>query len=282
MSARDEKLEAIRREIDDLDDELVSLINRRARLAQKIAQVKDGEGAQHYYRPDREAKVLRALVEKNDGPLPGENVSRIFQEIMSACRALQRPLTVALPGPQGTFTEAAAFKHFGHAIESLPLDSIEAVFRAVEAGDSAYGVVPVEESSEGVVHHTLDMFIDSSLSICGEVELGVRGNTTRFLVIGDQLVGPTGADKTSVLVTVKDRPGALYDLLSSFKRRNINVTRIESRPSRSRRWKDVFYVDLEGHAEEPDVSKSIEDIKAYAALVKILGSYPQTVSRTSE
>jgi chorismate mutase/prephenate dehydratase len=292
MNEVDKKLEAIRREIDGLDNELLALISRRAGLAKKVAEVKDGGGSAHYYRPEREAEVLRALVAGNDGPLPGAHVSRIFQEIMSACRALQKSLVVAYLGPEGTFTESAAFKHFGHAIDSLPVDSIGTVFRQVESGAGDYGVVPIENSTEGVVGHTLDMFVSSGLSICGEVELRIHhclmssaddlasvakiyshqqsfaqcrrwldanlpgveretvssngeaarrsgtepgsaaiagesaaddhqlrvlagniedepSNTTRFVVIGRQAVGATGRDKTSVLFSSRDRPGAL-------------------------------------------------------------------------
>jgi chorismate mutase/prephenate dehydratase len=359
MSGADKKLESIRKEIDQLDGELMALINRRAGLAQKVAEVKDDEGATHYYRPEREARVLRTLLAANQGPLPGEHVSRIFQEIMSACRALQKPLGVAYLGPEGTFTEAAAFKHFGHAIEAEPLDSIESVFREVESKAGSYGVVPIENSTEGVVSHTLDMFVDSTLCICGEVELRIHhclmskvgdinriatvyshqqslaqcrrwldtnlpratregvssnadaarraagepgaaavagrvaaensglsvlaeniedkpDNTTRFLVIGHQSVAATGADKTSVLFSAKDRPGALYDLLESFKKRDINMTRIESRPSSSGTWRYVFYVDFEGHAEEANIAEAIDDLRRHASFMKVLGSYPRT------
>ena len=179
MSDSNKKLEAIRHEIDELDVELLALVNRRAGLAKKVAEVKDDEGSAHYYRPEREAEVLRSLVEGNGGPLPGEHIARIFQEIVSACRALQKPLAVAYLGPEGTFAERAALKHFGHAIDSRPVDSIGAVFRQVESGGGDYGVVPIENSTEGVVGNTLEMFVSSGLSICGEVELGIRLPTSR-------------------------------------------------------------------------------------------------------
>jgi len=364
MNEADKKLEAIRREIDGFDKKLLALINRRAELAKKVAQIKDGqgecdEGSSHYYRPEREAEVLRSLIDGNDGPLPGHHISRIFQEIMSACRALQKPLAVAYLGPEGTFTESAAFKHFGHAIESLPADDIGGVFRQVESGGGDYGVVPIENSTEGVVGHTLDMFVSSGLCICGEVELRIHhclmaaagglediekiyshqqsfaqcrrwldanlpkvprqtvasngeaarraaaqartaaiagesaagdnqlrvlasniedepGNTTRFVVIGRQAVGATGRDKTSVLFSTKDRPGALYELLQSFKKRAINMTRIESRPSRRGHWSYVFYVDFEGHAEDTNVSAALDELEELAPFYKFLGSYPRS------
>lgn len=359
MARGDDKLTAIRREIDALDSDLLSLINRRAKLAKKVAEIKDGEGSDHYYRPEREAQVLRALLEANDGPLPDRHVSRIFQEIMSACRALQKPLAVAYLGPRGTFTEAAVFKHFGHAIDCIPLDGIGAVFRRVESGGGDYGVVPIENSTEGVVGHTLDMFVASGLSICGEVELEVHhclmtagactediekiyshqqsfaqcrqwldanlarvarepvssngeaarraaeeqgaaaiaaetaaadyglqvlarniedqpGNTTRFVVIGDRAIGPSGEDKTSVLFSTRDRPGALYELLESFKSRDINMTRIESRPSHRGKWSYVFYVDIEGHASDANIAAALAEVEERAPFYKFLGSYPQT------
>jgi len=358
MNDANTKLEAIRREIDDLDNELLALISRRAELAKKVAEAKDDEGSAHYYRPEREAEVLRALVVGNDGPLPGGHVARIFQEIMSACRALQKPLAVAYLGPEGTFTERAALKHFGHAIDAQPVDSIGAVFRQVESGGGEYGVVPIENSTEGVVGHTLDMFVSSGLSICGEVELRIHhclmanrggledigkiyshqqsfsqcrrwldanlpgparetvssnaeaarraaaepgsaaiagetaaddyrlrvlasniedepGNTTRFVVIGRQAAGATGRDKTSVLFSSKDRPGALYALLQSFKKRDINMTRIESRPSRRGNWNYVFYVDFDGHVADANVGAALAELEELAPFFKFLGSYPK-------
>ena len=361
MNEADGPLKGIRAEIDDVDRELVELISRRARLAQKIAVVKEDQGRTDHYRPEREAEVLRALKGRNQGPLPDEHLTDIFREIISACRALELSLGVAFLGPEGTFTEAAAFKHFGHAIRPVPVGSIDGVFREVESGSCDFGVVPVENSTEGVVSHTLDMFVTSTLSICGEVELrihhclmsvatpidkvrkvyshqqslaqcrrwlesnlpnvpseavssnaeaarraasepgsaaiagevaaGIHGltllaknveddpnNTTRFLVIGNQSVAPTGADKTSVLFTAKNRPGALYDLLEAFKRRDISMTRIESRPSRSGLWQYVIFVDFEGHAAEPNVARALEHIEEHASLFKVLGSYPRTAS----
>lgn len=358
MNETDKKLAAIRRQIDDLDKELVALINRRAGLAETVARIKDGGGSAYYYRPEREAEVLRALTEGNDGPLPGAHLARIFQEIMSACRALQKSLAVVYLGPEGTFTESAALKHFGHAIDALPVDGISAVFRQVESGAGDYGVVPIENSTEGVVGHTLDMFVSSELTICGEVELRIHhclmasagqigaigkiyshqqsfaqcrrwleshvpnavhetlssngeaarraaaepgtgaiagaiaaednqlqvlarniedepGNTTRFVVIGRQAVGATGRDKTSVLFSTKDRPGALYDLLQLFKKRGINMTRIESRPSRRGNWSYIFYVDFEGHVADANVEAALTELARLAPFYKFLGSYPQ-------
>ncbi len=360
MKDAEKKLKALRDEIDAIDDKLLALISQRAGIAQQIAGVKDGGGGE-VYRPDREAEVLRRLASANPGPLSDERVIRLFQEIVSACRALEKPMTIGFLGPEGTFTEAAAFKHFGHAVSVSPLESIDAVFREVESGAAQFGVVPVENSTEGVVNHTLDMFIRSNLSICGEVQLRIHhflmasqedmskirrvcshpqslaqcrkwldtnlmsaereavssnaeaariaakdpaaaaiagevaaelyglkllarnvedepDNTTRFLVIGTQSVGRTGNDKTSVMFSAKNRPGALFELLESFKKRSVNMTRIESRPSRSGIWEYVFFVDCEGHASDDNVSAALADIDAHASFFKVLGSYPRSAT----
>ena len=365
MSEAEKKLNALRREIDALDSELLALINRRAGLAKKVAAVKGGDAGAQYYRPEREVEVLRTLLEGNDGPLSGKHISRIFREIMSACLALQKPLAVAYLGPAGTFTESAAFKHFGHAIDSQPMDGIGAVFRRVQSGGSEFGVVPIENSTEGVIGHTLDSFVSSGLFICAEVELRIhhclmasggglediekiyshqqsfaqcRGwldsnlpkvaretvssngeaarrasaeagsaaiageiaaadyglpvlaaniedeaeNTTRFVVIGRREIGRTGSDKTSLLFSTRDRSGALYELLHAFKARGINMTRIESRPSRRAKWSYLFYVDIEGHVQDANVMAALAELEQQAPFYKFLGSYPQSSTRTAE
>jgi chorismate mutase/prephenate dehydratase len=360
MKESEKKLNSLREQIDQLDGQLLELMNQRARLAQRIAEVKGDDGAE-VYRPDREAEVLRRLTEGNPGPLSNRDVARLFQEIVSACRALQTPMTVAFLGPEGTFTEAAAFKHFGHSISVSPMDSIDAVFREVESGAANFGVVPVENSTEGVINHTLDMFMQSKLSICGEVQLrihhsvmaveeGLDGigrvyshqqslaqcrkwldanlahaereavssnaeaarlaaknpgtaaiaaqvaaelydlkliarnvedepdNTTRFLVVGKLSVPRTGSDKTSVMFSAKNRPGALFELLESFKIRDVNMTRIESRPSRSGLWDYAFFVDIDGHETDDVIKEALADIDAHAAFFKVLGSYPRSAT----
>lgn len=175
-----EKLQAIRERIDKLDEELQHLINERAKCAQEVAQVKqerakqkDGADAE-YYRPEREAGILRKIQERNQGPLSNEEIARLFREIMSACLALEQILNIAYLGPEGTFTQAAALKHFGHSINAVSMSAIDEVFREVESGSANYGVVPIENSTEGVINHTLDMFLQSSLHICGEVELRIH------------------------------------------------------------------------------------------------------------
>jgi chorismate mutase/prephenate dehydratase len=359
MSA-DKKLEELRGRIDALDEQIQALINARAECAREVAEVKVGEGeAANFYRPEREAVILRRVSERNAGPMPDEDMVRLFREIMSACLALEKPLSVAYLGPEGTFTQAAAVKQFGHAVKTLALDSLDDVFREVEAGAADYGVVPVENSMEGAISHTLDLFQQSPLSICGEVELRIhhhllvkhsdvkiirvlahqqalaqcRGwleanlpgaehvavgsnaeaarlvseddsaaaiasdtaaelyglviaaqniedrpdNTTRFLVIGSQVVLPSGNDKTSLLVSVNNKPGALYEMLQPLARHKISMTRIESRPSRQAMWEYVFYIDVDGHRDDAGVAAAIAALEEKTFAVKVLGSFPKAV-----
>lgn len=357
-------LQAIRARIDHLDEQIQMLINERAACAQEVAKVKLGGEAADYYRPEREAQVLRNVLARNTGPLSGEEMARLFREIMSACLALEQPMKIAFLGPEGTFTQAAALKHFGHSVRTVSHGAIDEVFRDVEAGASHYGVVPVENSTEGVVNHTLDMFISSPLRVCGEVELRIhhnllgkmdginsvgngvsrlyvhqqalaqcRGwieehlagvehvtvssnaeaarraaqeagavaiagttaaeiygltilaaniedepdNTTRFLVIGTKSPSPSGNDKTSLLLSARNRPGALHRLLEPLFRHGISMTRIESRPSRRGMWDYVFFIDIEGHSQEPGVAKALQELGDEAAMMKVLGSYPGAV-----
>ncbi len=356
----DKKLEELRGRIDALDEQIQSLINARAACAAEVAKVKAGQGEDtHFYRPEREAAILRRVGDRNEGPLPAEEMVRLFREIMSACLALEKPLTIAYLGPEGTFTQAAALKQFGHSVNTLALDSLDDVFREVAAGAANYGVVPVENSTEGVISHTLDLFQDSQLSICGEVELRIhhhllvsddsvrvrrvlahqqalaqcRGwldanlpgvehvavgsnaeaarlvrnsddaaaiasdmaaeiygleirehniedrpdNTTRFLVIGPQAALPSGNDKTSLLVSVNNKPGALAALLQPIARHGISMTRIESRPSRQAMWEYVFYIDVDGHRDNDDVAAALAALEQQAFAVRVLGSYPKAV-----
>ncbi len=357
----DEKLQAVRARIDEIDRQLQDLITERARCAREVARLKDVTGDDsEYYRPEREAQILRTVVSRNQGPLSDDDLARLFREIMSACLALQRPMKVAYLGPEGTFTQAAVFKHFGHAVTTVPLGAIDEVFREVESCAAHYGVVPIENSTEGAVSHTLDMFMVSTLKICSEVELrihhnllsratdmgGIRriyahqmalaqcrewldgklpnveriavvsnaeaarlaaaepdsaaiageaaaeiyglrvlvaniedrpDNTTRFLVIGRQLPAPSGRDKTSLLVSAANRPGALFRLLQPLAQHGISLTRIESRPSRQGMWEYVFFMDIEGHAEDEKVSRALAALEREAAMVKILGAYPCAV-----
>lgn len=364
------KLAVLRDKIDHIDVQIQRLLNERAACAQEVAEVKQ-EAAQgkpvQYYRPEREAQVLRAVMERNEGPLPDEFVGKLFREIMSSCLALEKPMAVAFLGPEGTFTHAAALKHFGNFVRAQPLAAIDEVFREVESGQANYGVVPIENSTEGMVNHTLDSFVESPLYICGEVQLRIHhhllvqdgveqsavkrvcahqqalaqcrkwldshmpqvervavasnaeaarmaaeqpdmaaiagdmaaeryslnklsqniedrpDNTTRFLVIGSQVLPPSSVgssaevsrqDKTSLLVSVKNKPGALYHVLEPFHRRGISLTRLETRPSNSGTWAYVFYIDFEGHIEDEKVQAVIGEISPDAVEIKHLGSYP--------
>ncbi len=359
----DSALGAVRERIDAVDERIQRLLNERAQLARQVGATKSrATEATAFYRPEREAQVLRAVRARNRGPLRDEEVVRLFREIMSACLAQQEPLKVAYLGPEATFSQTAVLTHFGHSVRALPLASIDEVFREVESGSADFGVVPIENSTEGTVNHTLDRFLASSLKICGEVELRIhhhlmgsmnavgrilrvcahpqslaqcriwlqehlpqielipvssnaegarrardeRGtaaiagetaaevyglkvlaaqiedradNTTRFLVLGRALLAPSGQDRTTLLVSVghTDASGALYRLLEPLARHRVSMTRIESRPSHRRKWDYVFFIDVDGHAEEPHVARALASLKRRASLFRLLGSYPRAV-----
>jgi len=356
-------LDALRQQIDGVDERIQTLIAERAGLAQQVALVKGGVGsAVDFYRPEREVAVLRAVVARNKGPLTDEEMVRLFREIMSACLAQEEPMKVGYLGPEGTFSQSAVHKHFGHSVQALPLGVIDEVFHEVESGAADFGVVPIENSTEGTVNHTLDMFLTSPLRICGEVEMRIRhhllgrlsgldevlrvsahpqalaqcrgwlkeylphaevhpassnaegarrardeagtaaiagdaaaevyglnklvtdiedrpDNTTRFLVIGRRMLQASGKDKTSLLLSTKDTgdAGALQKLLAPLAEHEINMSRIESRPSRRRKWHYVFFIDIDGHAEEAGVAPALAELKKRAQLFRVLGSYPKAV-----
>ena len=356
-------LHNIRERIDEIDARIHGLLNERARFAQQvgISKTKDGK-AVDFYRPEREAQVLRTALKRNRGPLRDEEIARLFREIMSACLAQQEPLKVAFLGPEGTFTQAAVFKQFGSSVRALPLPAIDEVFREVEAAVADFGVVPIENSTEGTVNHTLDLFLGSPLKICGEVEMRIhhqlmgrmsgipdikrlcahpqalaqcrgwldehladvervpvasnaegarrardeRGtaaiaaraaaeiyglavlandiedrpdNTTRFLVVGRKLFSASGSDKTTLLVSgsVTVESGALFRLLEPLAKFKVNMTRIESRPSRKRKWDYVFFIDIEGHISDKAVTRALAALERRASLFKVLGSYPRAI-----
>lgn len=353
----------VRDRIDEIDGEIHRLLNERARCAQSVADIKTQGGTQEavFYRPEREAQVLRKVMSRNEGPLPDQEVARLFREVMSVCLALEQPLYVVFLGPEANFTQQAALKHFGQSARCKALDSLEAVFRDVEAGHADFGVVPIENAEAGVVNHALDLFSRFTLTICGEVELsthqhllmsnpadldqldviyahpfafsqcrhwlearcpaikcvevesnaeaarkaaesntaaaiggdvsadlfGLRlaqsniedqpDNRTRYLVIGRQSVGASGQDKTSILLMAHDRPGALYELLESFRKRNISLTRVESRAAPQSAWDMLFYLDFEGHADSPEVAELLRELESGSVELKRLGSYPKAV-----
>ena len=369
-NARD--LEQVRVDIDRIDRDIQALINRRAACAREVADIKlaeilaaraQGEPGQevNYYRPEREAQVLQSIMQRNKGPLPAQEVAHIFREIVSACLALERPQQVAYLGPEGTFTQAAAIKHFGHAALCNSCATIDAVFAQVQSGSSDYGVVPVENSTEGMVSHTIDNFMNSPLKIAGEVELPITHhllvapdtdeaavtcicahqqalaqcrnwldrhwpnverkavssngeaarlaaegnglaaiggemaaqayqlvkiaadiadhahNTTRFLVIGREEPPPCGRDKTSIIVSSHNKPGALFKLLDPFRRHDISLTRIDTRPSRTEKWAYVFFIEFEGHREDEQVAAVLSELAEQSILLNALGSYPRAV-----
>ena len=355
----DKALGDVRQQIDAIDEQIQALITERANCALEVARVKreQGEPEQGFFRPEREVEVLRKVKQRNQGPLADDDLARLFRELMSVCLALQLPIRVAFLGPQGTFTQAAAHKHFGHSIVTVPLGAIDEIFREVESGQAHFGVVPVENSTEGVITYTLDMFGRSDLKVCGEVDLRIHhhllskdadndarrvyahpqalaqcrewlnahmpdvervavssnaegarraaeedgaaavaseeagdiyglkvccrnieddsDNTTRFLVIGRESCAPTGNDRTSLLVVGRNRPGMLHNLLGPFQRHGISMTRIESRPSRSGLWDYMFFIDIEGHAEDKSVAAALVAMRVDAVVVKVLGSYPK-------
>lgn len=352
----DKKLEPLREQIDAIDKQILDLLNRRARIAQEVGHLKAETNAP-VFRPEREAQVLRNAAERNPGPLAGSDVQTIFREIMSACRALEKRVTVAYLGPAGTFSEQAVYRQFGHAVEGLACASIDEVFRATEAGTADFGVVPVENSTEGAINRTLDLLLQTTLAISGEISLAVHHslmskngsmdsvkricahsqalaqcqawlnqhypnierqavasngeaarlasedptaaaiageiagqkynlqvvnahiqddphNRTRFAVIGRLRTAPSGRDQTSLVLSVPNKAGAVYNLLAPLAKHGVSMTRFESRPARMGTWEYYFYVDVEGHAQDDKVAKALAELKENAAFFKLLGSYP--------
>ncbi|POZ60402.1 prephenate dehydratase [Chromobacterium alticapitis] len=344
--------------IDAIDVEILQLLNQRASHAREIGEIKGGG---IIYRPEREAQVLRRLKDLNPGPLPSESIARLFREVMSECLALEKPLSIAYLGPEGTFSQLAAVKHFGHAARAVACSSIDEAFRQVESRALDYVVAPVENSTEGAVGRTLDLMVSSPLKICGEVVLrihhhllraaegmeGIRrvyahaqalaqchewlnknlpahvervsvssnaeaarmaaedasaaaiagqaaaerfgllklaenvedepNNTTRFLVLGPQDVGPSGQDKTSIVVSAPNRPGAVHYLLEPIASNGVSMSKFESRPSRAGLWDYVFFIDLEGHSQDESVQAALNGLRERTSYVKVLGSYPMAV-----
>jgi chorismate mutase/prephenate dehydratase len=353
-------LPELRAQIDAVDRELLALLNRRAALAQAVGEVKKKEGSVAF-RPEREAQVIDALKALNPGPLAGDSVAPIWREIMSACRALETPTRVAYLGPAGTFSELAALGFFGSSIVKLPCASIDEVFRATTAGAADFGVVPVENSTEGVVARSLDLFLTTPLFIIGETSLFVRHNLlrrenslaeiqavcahpqalaqchgwlsnhlphverrpvasnsegarlasldatlagvaseraaseyglhvvapaiqddphnrTRFAIVTHPQRHPqpqaSGHDCTSLVVSVTNRPGAVHDMLVPLKTHQVSMTRLESRPARSGQWEYYFYIDLQGHPDQPHVAAALQELRGVCAFFKLLGTYP--------
>ncbi|WP_243322870.1 prephenate dehydratase [Geothrix sp. SG200] len=355
-------LPGLRQAIDAVDDQVLALLNRRATLAAEVGRLKAAAAPDAlFHAPAREREVLARLEAASAGPFPAPAVRTVFQEIMSACLSLEKPLRVAFLGPEGTFTHLAARHQFGGSGQALPQGTIQAVFQAVERQRADYGVVPVENATEGAVDSTLDAFLDSSLAICAEILLpvdqallmrpelevgGVRrvyshpqalgqcrrwleahlpgadrieapstseaarlaredaegaavaselaadlfglrvaetkiqdlaANATRFLVLGPRSAEPTGRDRTTLLAMAQDGPGALLRLLEPLARRGLNLSRIQSRPTRRKLWEYVFFLDVEGHAADPALAEALEELRGVCASLKVLGSYPRAL-----
>ncbi|MCP4449575.1 MAG: prephenate dehydratase [Myxococcales bacterium] len=358
MSDVERTLGQLRERIDAVDSGLLELLNDRAGLAKEVALAKRDGGAS-FYRPERERALIDKLQDSNRGPFPGEAIRPVFQEIISACLSLEQGMEVAYLGPEATFTHQAVRRHFGTSAKTVPCGTIDSVFTEVARGEAAFGVVPVENSSEGVVNHTLDCFVDSPLRIVAEIVVDVEhcllardglredqiervyshpqalaqcrdwlsanlkqatlvpssstadaarsakedmagaavsaqmaarmyglsilrrnlqdhhDNVTRFLVVGreQQDIGPVSNVKTSLLMTLPDTAGALLEVLAHFNSRNINLTKIESRPSKRKAWDYVFFLDLDGRAEDEKVAEVLGVLGDRCDLFKVLGTY---------
>lgn len=348
-------LEELRIEIDRIDSELIRLLNERADIVHEVGVIKKRDNLD-IYAPDREEKLLRSIVAKSEGRLPEKSIRAIYREIMSAALALEDDLKIAYLGPAGTWTHQAAIQKFGHSVEYQPQPSFSDVFNQVERKLADYGVVPIENSTEGAVTHTLDLFADSPLKIYGQVMLSIEnnlmagcpreeideiythpqviaqcrgwlhqnfrdvpviesastaaaaeiasrkehaavlggkllaemyglevlersvqdkaGNTTRFLVISHRTCPATGSDRTSVMFSVNDEPGSLHRALEPFEKFSINLSKIESRPSKRQAWEYYFFVDVAGHCEDEDLQDALHQLRQSCSFIKVLGSYP--------
>lgn len=352
-----DEMNALRTEIDAVDAEIVRQLDRRARLARKIGEIKHQNGLEAYA-PSRERAVLDRVAALSEGSFPRRGLEAVFREIISSSISLEARLKIAYLGPEATFTHEAALRSFGSSVELEPQATVADVFARVERGEAEHGVVPVENSMEGAVTHTLDELMNSPLKVCGEVYLPVsqnvisreselervevvcshpmalaqaaswlrhalpaarleevestgeaarraatepgvaavgsvlaadahglnvlarniqeaRTNATRFIVLGRTWAARTGKDKTSVVFSVKDRPGVLRDALAAFAEEGINLTRIESRPSRKRAWTYVFFADFQGHPEEERVERALRALEEHCPYVQLIGAYPE-------
>lgn len=345
-----------RKAIDQLDIQIVKLLNERTRHVLSIGEIKRKAG-EAIYAPQREMAVLERIQKNNAGPLPNAGLRAIYREIMSSSIALEKSLTIAYFGPEATYTHQAALKRFGSSLNFTPAKTIGDVFAEVSRRRADYGVVPIENSTEGIVTHTLDMFVDSDLKIVSQIvmpiqhclasrgaregitrlyahpqthaqcrawihqnfphaevvetssnarsaELAARdkrsaaltgvlaakkhdlpvlesdiqdnaANATRFLVLGRQIPPPSKDDRTSLMVSITDRVGALYKSLACFRRYRINLTKIESRPNKRKAWEYIFFIDCDGHIEDPKLAKAFRLLEEHCNFVKVLGSYPK-------
>lgn len=361
--SEEKTLDEIRQRIDAIDLEIQNLLSERGRAAQSVAEIKlrDAGGKPvDFYRPEREAQILNEVAHRNEGPFDDRSVQRVFREIISASLALEKPLQVAYLGPEGTYSHAATLKHFGHSVQPMPEPGIGEIFQSVEAGRVAFGVVPVENSTEGAINHTLDLLMETPLRICGEVRLriqhlllsesasleditvvrghpqslaqcrgwldthlshakrenessnakaaqmvvgkpgeaaiagdsaaskynlnalvsgieDIKNNTTRFYIVGDRDVPASGRDSTSLMVGAPHKPGGLRRMLLPLEEAGVSMTRIESRPGRTKLWDYVFFIDVDGHQNDAVLAKVLETMANEAPMVRVLGSYPSAL-----
>ncbi len=354
-------LPMLRDEIDKIDDRILELLNKRAGFVLEVGRVKEKEGKKLFHVPEREEAIYKRLIENNTGPFPENAIRPVYREIISASLAMEKALKIACLGPEATFCHIASIEHFGQAANFIPSRDVPDIFDEVERGRADYGVVPIENSTEGVVNLTLDMFFDSPLQICAEVMLSIsqcllsteekledikaiyshpqaiaqcytwitrnlphaeiketvstafaaktakeeKGtaaiasefaaktyripvfkakiednshNYTRFWVIGKKSPGLSGKDKTSLMYSIRDGVGALHKLLQPFSENGINLTKIESRPFRKKPWEYIFFIDIEGHMDEPVIKKAIDSLAAHSQFMKVLGSYPKSIT----
>ena len=354
--ARRPTLNDLRKRIDKVDEKLLRLLNERGRLAVEVSKTKK-TNSHSIYDPGREREIEDRIAQMNEGPLPDEAVISVYREIISGCRSLQRPLSVAFLGPWGSFSHMAAFKEFGSSASLVPQQTVEDVFGEVEKGRASLGIVPVENSTEGSVGVVLDSFVDSPLTLMSEVLLRIDhclmsqtgrledvevvashaqalgqcrlwlernmkqrelleapstakaaliatqraevaaiasslassvyklniiephiedspNNYTRFCVIGTSPTAPTGDDRTSLVFSLKDSPGALNSVLRPFGRHGVNLTKIESRPSKERPWEYLFFVDFLGHRDDEEIQHILAEARKSCVFLKVLGSYP--------
>ncbi|NPA39022.1 MAG: prephenate dehydratase [Thermodesulfobacteria bacterium] len=356
-----ETLEKLRQEIDSVDKEIVNLLKKRISLAKQIGEIKKALG-KDFFDLGREKEVLKKILSFNQGEFPEDTLRVIYSEIIKACRSAQQKIKVAYLGPEATFSHIAALNYFGTSAELVPVETIVDVFEEVSSERVNFGVVPIENSIEGVVATTLDSIYEYGLKVCGEIyesishhlmnqsgkledikkilshpqaiaqcrkwlrkklpsipietvpstafaakwaavdeKVGaiaslmaaklyhlqivakniedIKGNSTRFWIIGKQTVEPTGNDKTSLIFSVADKPGALFEVLKCFAKRGINLTKIESRPSKHEPWKYIFFLDCIGHIKEPHIKECIEEMQDYCLQVVWLGSYEMGESK---
>ena len=359
----DSRLEQMRSAIDKIDKEILLKLNERAHYAKKVGEVKQklaGNEKVAFYRPEREAIILRDIIDKNKGALPNEAVAQVFRQIISACRAQESPMRIAFLGPEGTFTQEAALKHFGSSVSSEPMETIDDVFSMVSSRNCDYGVVPIENSTEGVVGNTLDRLLETKIRVCGEIKIKVThcfltnnsetpvekiyahqqglaqcrnwlnlnypgvprlatssnaeaarlaseslgsaavaskvageiyglkkavegiedesNNETRFVILGLESIPLSGSDKTSIIVSTKNEPGALFRILEPFHLHNISLSSIETRPARDGKWSYVFFIDFEGHFDELVVQAVLEEVRDRSLAITVLGSYPSALA----